>query len=101
MGAAKPDLGRFAVTKDEKEKGAFKTPTVRDITRTAPYMHDGSQRTLEEVVAFYNKGGEKNRWLDPKVRPLGLTPGESADLIVFLHALDGEIPNPVGPPATR
>ena len=101
MGAAKPDPGRFVVTNDEKDRGAFKTPTVRDITRTAPYMHDGSQRTLEEVVAFYNKGGEKNRWLDPKIRPLGLTREESADLIVFLRALDGELPNPVGPPAGR
>lgn len=98
MSARQPDLGRFAVTKDEKDKGAFKTPTVRDVTRTAPYMHDGSQGTLEEVVAFYNKGGEKNRWLDPKVRPLGLTPEEIADLIVFMRALDGEMPNPVGPP---
>jgi cytochrome c peroxidase len=101
MGAKKPDLGRFAVTKDERDKGAFKTPTVRDITRTAPYMHDGSQGSLEEVVEFYNKGGEKNPWLDPKIRPLGLTPEESADLILFMRALDGEMPNPVGPPAAR
>jgi len=98
IGRSDPDLGRFAVTKVDKDRGAFKTPTVRDITKTAPYMHDGSHKTLEEVVAFYNKGGERNRWLDPKIRPLGLTPGEIQDLIVFMRALDGETPNSVGPP---
>lgn len=99
MKAKKPDLGRYDVTKDEKDKGAFKTPTVRDITRTAPYMHDGSVKTLEAVVALYDKGGEPNRWLDPKIKPLGLTPEEARDLVAFMRALDGEMPNPVGPPA--
>ena len=53
----KEDLGRFYVTKAEKDKGAFKTPTLRSITETAPYMHDGRFNTLEEVVRHYNDGG--------------------------------------------
>jgi cytochrome c peroxidase len=99
MAAAEPDLGRFAVTGDDADRGAFKTPMLRDVTLTAPYMHDGSQATLEEVIDFYNRGGEPNPWLDPKIRPLGLTAQEAADLAAFLRALDGEIPNDVGPPA--
>ncbi|MFQ5720380.1 MAG: cytochrome-c peroxidase, partial [Acidobacteriota bacterium] len=87
MASADPDLGRFAVTGKEEDRGAFKTPTVRDLSRTAPYMHDGSQKTLEEVVAFYDKGGEPNRWQDPRITPLSLTPAEIDDLVAFLHAL--------------
>jgi len=98
IGNAKPDLGRYEVTREDKDRGAFKTPTVREIARTAPYMHDGGQKALEEVVEFYNRGGERNKWLDPKIRPLNLTPEEKADLVVFLHALNGESPQPVGPP---
>ncbi len=85
------DTGRFQVTKEEKDKGAFKTPTLRNITETAPYMHDGSQKTLEEVVEYYNKGGESNPFLDPQMKPLGLTAEEKKDLIEFLRALTGEI----------
>ncbi len=73
MDAAEPDLGRFVVTKEEKDKGAFKTPTVRNVEMTGPYMHDGSQKTLEEVVEWYDKGGHPNQWLDEKVKPLKLT----------------------------
>lgn len=93
MKAAKPDLGRYEVTKEEKDKGAFKTPGLRDLTRTAPYMHDGTQKTLEEVVDFYDKGGEANPHLDPLVTKLGLTKEEKADLVAFMKALDGE-PSP-------
>jgi cytochrome c peroxidase len=85
-----PDVGRFAVTKDPKDWGAFKTPTLRDIERTAPYMHDGSLKTLEEVVDFYDKGGQKNRNLDAKMKPLQLTVQEKKDLVAFLKALNGE-----------
>jgi cytochrome c peroxidase len=98
MSAAKPDLGRFDVTKDPKDKGAFKTPTVRDITKTAPYMHDGSQKTLEEVIEFYDKGGEKNPNLDFRVVPLQLTAEEKADLVAFLKALDSDPYPMVDPP---
>lgn len=90
MDKPEPDLGRYEQTKQEKDKGAFKTPTLRDITRTAPYMHDGSQKTLEEVMDFYNKGGEPNAWLDPKVVPLDLTPEEISDIIEFMKSLEGD-----------
>src|SRR5690606_20227396 len=60
MDASQPDLGRYEITKIEADTGAFKTPTVRNVTQTAPYMHDGSLKTLEEVVELYNKGGHIN-----------------------------------------
>lgn len=85
-----PDVGRYAVTKDPKDWGAFKTPTLREIARTAPYMHDGSLKTLEEVVEYYNKGGNKNKNLDERMKPLNLTDQEKKDLVAFLHALSGE-----------
>ncbi len=85
-----PDEGRYAVTKNPADWGTFKTPTLRDISRTAPYMHDGSLKTLEEVVDYYNKGGRKNKNLDEKIKPLHLTAQDQKDLIGFLHALDGE-----------
>ncbi|TBR21039.1 c-type cytochrome, partial [bacterium] len=84
MAAAKPDLGRYDQTKLEADKGAFKTPTLRNLRDTAPYMHDGSQGTLVEVVAFYNKGGEKNASLSDKMRPLKLSDAEQKDLVAFL-----------------
>lgn len=89
-GPMKEDLGRFYVTRQEGDKGAFKTPTLRSITETAPYMHDGVFKTLEEVVDFLDKGGGKNPNLSPLVKPLGLTQEEKADLIAFLKALTGE-----------
>jgi cytochrome c peroxidase len=85
-----PDAGRFDFTKDPADWGAFKTPTLRDISRTAPYMHDGSLKTLEEVVDYYDKGGIKNKNLDERIKPLNLTPQEKADLVAFMKALDGE-----------
>ncbi len=85
-----PDVGRYAVTKDPRDWGAFKTPTLREIEHTAPYMHDGSLKTLEEVVDFYDKGGIKNKNLDEKIKPLHLTDREKADLVAFLKALSGD-----------
>lgn len=85
-----PDVGRYAVTKNDLDWGAFKTPTLRDIARTAPYMHDGSLKTLEEVVEYYNDGGKENRNLDEKMKPLNLTAQEKKDLVAFMHALNGE-----------
>jgi cytochrome c peroxidase len=90
MDKPNPDLGRYNFTKREDDKGAFKTPTVRDIARTGPYMHDGSMKTLEEVVEHYNKGGIKNPWLHQNVRPLELKDQEKKDLVEFLKALTGE-----------
>src|SRR5262245_49066242 len=85
-----PDLGRYLVTKKEEDKGAFKTPTLRDVARTAPYMHDGSLKTLEDVVEHYNKGGVKNPWLHQDVRQLNLKDDQKKDLVEFLKALSGE-----------
>ena len=92
MDAAKPDLGRFEITKDEKDKGAFKTPTIRNVALTAPYMHDGSQKTLEEVVEWYDKGGHPNPHLSDKIKKLNLTPQEKKDLVAFMKACTGEFP---------
>ncbi len=85
------DEGRFAVTGKETDHGAFKTPTLREVARTAPYMHDGSITTLEEVIEFYDRGGNNNPYLDPELRPLNLTAAEKRALLAFLGALSGEI----------
>ncbi len=84
------DQGRWDVTNEEADRGAFKTPTVRDVSKHAPYMHDGSQKTLKEVVEFYNKGGQRNPTLDANMKPLGLTSEEVDALVAFMEALDGE-----------
>lgn len=89
-GPMKEDLGRFYVTRQERDKGAFKTQTLRSISETAPYMHDGVFKTLEEVVDFLDQGGGQNQNLSPLMKPLGLTQQEKADLIAFLKALTGE-----------
>ncbi|HEX3151745.1 MAG TPA: cytochrome c peroxidase [Gemmataceae bacterium] len=81
------DLGRHAVTKADADRGKYKTPTLRGVKLTAPYMHDGSFKTLEEVVEFYNKGGGANPHLDAVIRPLELSKEELADLVAFLKAL--------------
>jgi cytochrome c peroxidase len=92
MDKDEPDVGRFAVTKDEKDYGAFKTPTVRNVALTAPYMHDGSVATLEEVVEWYDKGGHPSKHLSEKIRPLKLTEQEQADLVEFMKACTGPTP---------
>jgi len=84
MDKPEPDVGRAAISKLEGDTGAFKTPTLREITRTAPYMHDGSLKTLEEVIEHYNKGGIENAYLDEEIFPLKLTETEKADLLAFL-----------------
>jgi cytochrome c peroxidase len=86
------DLGRYAVTKDEKDKGAFKTPSLRSIALSAPYMHDGAFETLEEVVDFYNQGGGTASNKSPKILKLNLTKQEKKDLVAFLRALTGKLP---------
>ena len=90
MDKPNPDLGRYVVTKKEPDKGAFKTPTLREIEHTAPYMHDGSIKTLEEVVEHYDKGGIKNAWLNEQMKPLNLTKQDKSDLVAFMKALSGE-----------
>ena len=98
MDKPKPDLGRFEQSKAEGEKGAFKTPTLRNIAQTAPYMHDGSEATLRAVVAFYNKGGVANSWLSKEIKPLNLSAAQVDDLVAFLEALSGDVNN-AEPPA--
>ena len=85
------DLGRFDVTGDDADRGRFKTPTLREVARTAPYMHDGSFATLEDIVEFYDQGGHPNPGLDGEVRPLHLTADEKRVLVVFLGALSGRV----------
>ncbi len=84
------DLGRYMVTKNPEDIGAFKTPTLREIARTAPYMHDGRFKTLEEVVEFYNQGGIKNPHQDNTIIPLELTETEKKDLVAMLRSLNGD-----------
>ena len=85
ISATEPDLGRIAHSKLGGDRGAFKTPTLREIARTAPYMHDGSEKTLHDVVEYYNRGGTKNDHLDEEIYPLNLTKDEANDLVKFLE----------------
>src|SRR6267143_1857104 len=95
-----PDAGRYAQTKIASDLGAFKTPTLRNIAETAPYMHDGSQATLKDVVDHYVGGGTSNPHLDKEIHALDfLTFDERADLKAFLESLTGTLPPNVGPPA--
>lgn len=84
------DIGRYEVTKKEEDKGAFKTPGLRDVSKHAPYMHDGSLATLKDVVMHYVKGGEPNPHLSPKIEKLDLSDEEVDALVAFMEALDGE-----------
>lgn len=84
------DAGRSAISKNTADTGAFKTPTLREVTLHAPYMHDGSLQTLREVVDYYNNGGTHNPFLDPKIQPLKLTNDEVDALVRFMEALEGE-----------
>jgi len=94
------DLGRCEVTKNEAERGAFKTPSLRNVAQTAPYMHDGSLKTLKDVIDFYVGGGNSNPWRDKEIKALEhLTRRERDDLVAFLEALTGETPPNVGRPA--
>ena len=90
---APTDLGRYEVTHTDRDRGAFKTPSLRNIAETAPYMHDGSLDTLLQVIDFYAAGGNENPWLDSKIRMLHLTRREKADLVAFLKSLSGEVPS--------
>jgi len=89
--AAKPpaDLGLYEVTQNPYDRWKYKTPTLRNVTLTSPYFHDGSMATLEEVVDFYNQGGVPNELLDPRIKPLGLSNDEKRALISFMQTLTG------------
>jgi cytochrome c peroxidase len=86
-GSVEPDLGRFAIKPVSALRGAFKTPTLRDIELTAPYFHDGSAKTLMTVVEHYNKGGVVKSNLSKDIKPLNLSKSEKEDLVAFLRAL--------------
>lgn len=85
-----PDLGRFLITHEEKDWGAFKVPTLREVEHTYPYMHNGQFKTLEDVIDYYDRGGNPNRNLHPLMRPLHLSDKDKKALINFLKALNGE-----------
>lgn len=84
------DLGRYAVTGRPADAGAFKTPSLRDVSLHPPYMHDGSLATLRDVVLYYDKGGVPNPWRDPALARLDLNGAEVDALVAFLHALEGK-----------
>jgi len=88
--AQRAELGRFNVTHILKDIGKFKTPTLRNIALTAPYMHDGSMATLEEVIEYYDQGGKQNIFLDPAIFPLHFSKQEKQDLLAFLNSLTSE-----------
>jgi cytochrome c peroxidase len=94
MDAETPDVGRAKVSGDEKDTGAFKTPTLLDISKSAPYMHDGSVATLEDAVELMTSGGKANEWLDETnladAKDANLTDEDKADLVAFLKSLDVE-----------
>ena len=84
------DLGRYEVTQDPVDRWRYKTPSLRNVALTAPYMHNGTLGTLMQVVEFYNQGGVKNPLLDAFIRPLGLTNREMVDIAAFLESLTGD-----------
>jgi cytochrome c peroxidase len=90
-GKALLDAGRFTISQRSADRGAFKTPTLREVARTAPYMHDGSIATLDGVVEYYDRGGNMNPGLDTRVQPLKLSIEEKRDLVAFLQSLSGRI----------
>lgn len=101
FGKEKPDLGRYAQKPVPSMKGAFKTPGLRDVEYTAPYFHDGSAKTLMDVVEHYAKGGEVRSNLSPDIKPLNLSQVEKEDLVAFLKALSTPLSSvtlPVLPP---
>lgn len=83
------DLGQYEITQNPEDRWKYKTPSLRNISLTAPYMHNGSLSTLQQVVSFYNQGGVKNENLDPLIKPLELTEVEEDDLVSFLKSLTG------------
>lgn len=91
VGPLKEDLGRYNVTKRDADRGAFKTPSLRSVALTAPYMHTGGFKTLDDVMEFYNKGGEAVQGKDAFMTALNLTDQEKKDLVEFLKSLTGEL----------
>jgi cytochrome c peroxidase len=95
------DLGRYLVTKEAKDRGAFKTPTLRHVAQRGPYMHNGVFHSPAEVIDFYDAGGGAVAGKSPLLQPLGLTAQEKRDLLAFLQALTGELPAVTPPVPAR
>jgi cytochrome c peroxidase len=96
--AAEPppsDLGRYEISENPDDRWKYKTPGLRNVALTAPYMHDGSLATLREVVDFYDRGGAPNELLDPAIRPLGLDENEKRAVVTFLKSLTGSNVAPI------
>ena len=94
------DTGRYQSSGDESDLGAFRTPSLRNVAVTAPYMHDGSLATLEDVIEFYDAGGRPNPNLSPFIRPLFLSDYEKAALVAFLQTLTDQY-DPIPMPQER
>lgn len=92
------DLGHYLITKLEADKGAFRTPSLRNVALTAPYFHDGSRATLQDVIGFYIRGGNPVRYRDKEIQSIWLSGQDRADLQAFLESLTGEMPPNSGPP---
>ena len=93
------DRGRSLVTKNVQDTGAFRTPTLRNVELTAPYMHDGSLKDMKQVVDFYIGAGNSNPYLDKEIHSLDfLSRQERDDLLEFMRALNGTLPPNAGPP---
>lgn len=97
VGPLMVDMGRYDITKDHKDMHAFKTPTLRNIALTPPYMHDGVLETLEDVVEYYDKGGENHPHKSLLIVSLNMTAQEKKDLLAFLMSLNGQLPS-ITPP---
>ena len=82
-----PDIGKMRVSLDPKDKGAFKVPTLRNVAITAPYMHDGSIKSLEAVIDHYTKGGFDNPNKDKRIKGMNLSKNDKQDLVAFLKCL--------------
>jgi len=83
------DTGLYEITQNPNDRWKYKTPSLRNVTLTAPYMHNGSLSNLEDVISFYNKGGVENTLQDPRINPLNLTDDEQEELVAFLKSLTG------------
>jgi len=95
------DLGHYLITRIEADKGAFRTPSLRNVALTAPYFHDGSRATLQDVIGFYIRGGNPVRHRDKEIQSIWLSGQDRADLQAFLESLTGEMPPNSGPPADQ
>ena len=95
------DLGHYLITRIEADKGAFRTPSLRNVALTAPYFHDGSRATLQDVIGFYIRGGNPVRYRDKEIQSIWLSGQDRADLQAFLESLTGEMPPNSGPPESQ